>query len=195
MKRDAGTWMALIALVLLVIFVLIAAITQETSAAEAPEMTYAELVAENMAMLNKQSSEMEQADPFVEISIDNDVATLVAKTIYGEANGLSKLQKSGVAWCIVNRYIAGYGTWQQIVINGFYGYRYSNPVTTEDLAIAKDVLARYELERSGMTCGSVGRTLPADYLWFRGAGVKVGNIFRNAYSGGTTWDWSLPSPY
>lgn len=38
-----------------------------------------------------------------------------------------------------------------------------------------------------------GRVLPSDYLWFSGDGKH--NYFRNAYKGGETWDWSLPSPY
>lgn len=37
------------------------------------------------------------------------------------------------------------------------------------------------------------RGVPSDYLWFSGDGKH--NYFRNAYKGGETWDWSLPSPY
>ena len=40
---------------------------------------------------------------------------------------------------------------------------------------------------------NTGRVLPSDYLWFSGDGKH--NYFRNAYKGGETWDWSLPSPY
>ena len=40
----------------------------------------------------------------------------------------------------------------------------------------------------------VGRTLPADYLFFEGDGAE--NHFRKEYEKtGETWDWSLPDPY
>ena len=40
---------------------------------------------------------------------------------------------------------------------------------------------------------AVGRVLPSDYLWYRGDGRR--NYFRDAYKGGSVWDWTLESPY
>lgn len=40
----------------------------------------------------------------------------------------------------------------------------------------------------------VGRTLPEDYFFFEGDGLR--NHFRKTYEKtGATWDWSLPDPY
>ena len=40
----------------------------------------------------------------------------------------------------------------------------------------------------------MGRTIPADYLYFEGDGKE--NYFRKEYQGdGAMWDWSLPDPY
>ena len=125
---------------------------------------------------------------------DMSVVEGLAKTLYGEANSCSLLQKAAVIWCILNRvdvngdgYIMGVITYP----GQFHGYKTGNPVTEENLEIAKDVLARWELEKAGYS--DVGRVLPGDYRWFGGNGVT--NEFRNAYIGGTVWNWSLPNPY
>ena len=57
------------------------------------------------------------------------------------------------------------------------------------------VLDEAQFLMGGLAHGQVevGRVLPADYLWFSGDSKR--NHFRNAYKGGTVWDWSLPSPY
>lgn len=60
-----------------------------------------------------------------------------------------------------------------------------------DRVPSADVLSRWERERNGET--DVGRVLPSGYMWYRGDGVH--NHFRDAYKGGTAWDWTLESPY
>ena len=59
------------------------------------------------------------------------------------------------------------------------------------MELARDVGHRWWSEKCGEE--DVGRTIPADYLWFWGDGRE--NYFRNQYQGGVTWDWSLPDPY
>lgn len=59
------------------------------------------------------------------------------------------------------------------------------------ITLCIDVLTRWYAEREGQV--EVGRVLPVGYLWFSGDSKR--NHFRNAYKGGTVWDWSLPSPY
>ena len=65
------------------------------------------------------------------------------------------------------------------------------PVDDEIKALCEDVLTRWYAEKDGEA--DTGRVLPSDYLWFSGDGKH--NYFRNAYKGGETWGWSLPSPY
>ena len=65
-------------------------------------------------------------------------------------------------------------------------------VTPELEALARDVLERWQAEQRGAE--GVGRTLPEDYFFFEGDGLR--NHFRKTYEKtGATWDWSLPDPY
>lgn len=58
-------------------------------------------------------------------------------------------------------------------------------------ALVLDVLGRWEEEKQGQE--NVGRTLPAEYLFFWGDGWH--NHFTTEFQGGDEWDWSLPNPY
>ena len=130
----------------------------------------------------------------IEISLEASEVEMIAKTVYGEARGLSTLDQSAVIWCILNRVDAGYGSITEVITapNQFVGYRISNPVTDEFRALAEDILVRWKME--SMCCGEVGRTLPKDYMWF--VGRNGTNVFRNAWSGDyDVWDWSYYNPY
>ena len=120
--------------------------------------------------------------------------TALAKLIWGEARGISSdTEKAAIVWTALNRYDAGYGDSIMDVLtapNQFY-YRSSFPATDELKALAADVLSRWERERNGET--DVGRVLPSSFMWYRGDGVH--NHFRDAYKGGSVWDWALESPY
>lgn len=119
---------------------------------------------------------------------------LLAKTVYGEARGCSTMEQSAVIWCVLNRVDAGYGTIEKVITAPyqFTGYNADNPVTAEFAALAEDVLARWMIEKHCV--GEVGRTLPREYLWFRGNGKA--NIFRDQYDGDyTVWDWNCFNPY
>lgn len=131
------------------------------------------------------------AEAVIEISAYE--AELIAKTIYGEGRGCSQMEQAAIAWCILNR-ADTYGASVAEVVTApyqFLGYAEHNPVTPEIYALAQDVLTRHAREQLGEA--EVGRVLPKGYLWF--SGDMVHNYFRNAYSGGTTWNWSLPNPY
>ena len=120
-------------------------------------------------------------------------ATYIARTLYGEARGCSATEQAAVVWCILNRA----DNWDMDIIDvitapgQFAGYRASNPVWSELYDLAQDVLARWRCESSGET--EVGRVLPRKYMRFSGDGAT--NIFRDAYRGGSVWDWSWESPY
>ena len=121
---------------------------------------------------------------------------MLAKTIWAEARGVpSTARQAAVAWCALNRLDVGtFGDTLAEVLSKPYQFAYdpASPVTDEFLALADDVLHRWYLEQNGVE--DVGRTLPEDYLFFEGDGLR--NHFRKTYEKtGATWDWSLPDPY
>ena len=122
-------------------------------------------------------------------------AELLAKTLYGEARAshIPTHQKAAVVWCVLNRVDAGQGTIEEVVTKKrqFVGYDEDNFVTVELYDLAVDVLERWQAEHEGQT--DVGRTLPAEYLYFTGDGEY--NYFTKEWNGGPAWSWDLPSPY
>ena len=124
---------------------------------------------------------------------DEEVIVL-AKMLWGEARGVSSdTEKAACVWCALNRVDHGYGDIVTVVTapKQFVGYREGNQVDDSLITLCIDVLTRWYAEKDGQA--EVGRVLPADYLWFSGDSKR--NHFRNAYKGGTVWDWSLPSLY
>ena len=106
-------------------------------------------------------------------------------------------EQAAVVWCALNRVDDESGLWPDDIVavvtqpSQFHGYDPDHPVVPEFLALAEDVLARWEIED---TCvGDVGRVLPQEYTYFSGDGRH--NYFRTEWDGGTTWDWGLESPY
>ena len=124
--------------------------------------------------------------------------TFLAKTLYGECRGVaSKEEQAAVAWCILNRVSSPRfkgDTVREIVTAPyqFAGYSSSFPVTDELKELAIDVLTRWHAEYCGLA-EDVGRTLPSDYYFFSGDGVR--NYFRKEYKDEKCWNWSLKSPY
>lgn len=131
--------------------------------------------------------------PVVPLWSEEEVYVL-AKMVWGEARGVpSDTEKAACVWCALNRVDHGYGDIITVVTTPkqFVGYKEENPIDDDLITLCIDVLTRWYAEREGQV--EVGRVLPADYLWFSGDSKR--NHFRNAYKGGTVWDWSLPSPY
>lgn len=119
---------------------------------------------------------------------------VLAKVLYREARGIpSDTEKACVGWVVCNRVDAGYAdTPSQVMTSpSQFAYIEDTPVLPELCALAGDVLERWSREKNGED--DVGRVLPKEYLWFSGDGSH--NHFRNQYSGGSRWDYSLPSPY
>lgn len=138
-------------------------------------------------------------------SPDDMEATMLAKTMYAEANvlhwygdnfGVSyRARQAAVAWVAINRVDAGgFGDNLYQVLTSPYQFAYDPdaPVTDELYELAWDVLHRWRAEKDGET--DVGRTIPPEYLYFDGDGRE--NYFRTEYQrDGAVWDWSLPDPY
>ena len=139
---------------------------------------------------------------------DEDAIAL-AKLTWGEARGVPDLkingrvisartQQAAVMWTVLNRFDEGYAdsiigviTAYTVDKNGkihkqFHGYSEEHPVEEELLALAYDVLDRWNAEKHGEI---VVRELPSGYLWFHGDGTW--NWFRDAYKNGNKWDWSV----
>lgn len=138
----------------------------------------------------------------IDISFDDDVVNYLAKTVWGEARGCSTIEQAAVIWCILNRVDSELSYMPDDIISvitqrdgeGYYhfrGYDASFPVEDDIYELVVDVLSRWELEKTGVE--DVGRVLPKEYLYFHGDGEH--NHFRDKYSGGNRWDWSLPNPY
>lgn len=127
---------------------------------------------------------------------DEKDAELIAKTLYGETRSdeIPTDQKAAVAWCILNRVDAGWGTIKEVVTAEmqFTGYRASNPIWGNLYELTLDVLHRWQAEHDGAE--DVGRTLPEEYLYFTGDGDR-NNFTKEWKSGETPWGWSLESPY
>ncbi len=124
---------------------------------------------------------------------------MVAKGVYGEARGVESVtEQAAVIWTYFNRADAWEMSVSEVILQpSQFCYDESFPTVDDfgrDLTeLAQDVADRWEREHNGES--SVGRVLPASYLWFGGDGEH--NHFRNAYrfSEAQIWNWSLPSPY
>lgn len=141
-----------------------------------------------------------------EIPFTEEEIVMLAQTIYGEAQVLYwygdnygasyQARQAAVAWCALNRYDAAprFGDTLSEILSkpAQFAWKAENPVTEEMLALACDVVYRWQLEKMGKT--DVGRVLPSDYFFFEGDGKE--NHFRKEFEHtGETWDWSLPDPY
>lgn len=138
---------------------------------------------------------MKDDEYIVGVTVTNKEIEMLAKTVWGEARGCSKIQQSAVVWCILNRVDAGWGTIAEVVTapNQFHGYNSNFPVNDKIKNLVEDVIARWKLEK---TCiGSVGRTLPSKYLYFISDGTGIRNIFRTSWNGGDVWNWNCWNPY
>lgn len=129
---------------------------------------------------------------------DEDV-TVLAKVVWAEARGLSRQEQAAVIWCILNRVDdTGNDYWPDTIIGVAtqpeqFAYDEDTPVEDEFVALAIDVLERWDAEKHGCICP--GRTLPKEYTYFFSRSTDE-NLFRTTYKcTGDFWDWSLPDPY
>ena len=140
-------------------------------------------------------NEAEVVELIIENNFTNEDIDYIAKTVWGEARGLSKTHQAGVVWTILNRFDDGrFGKGIIGVVTApsqFAGYRSGNPIDQEIRDLVVDVLDRYSQEKAGVE--NVGRVLPKGYLYLRGNG-KV-NLFSKKWNSNDVWNWSLESPY
>ena len=141
------------------------------------------------------NNKAEVVELIIENNFTNEDIDYIAKTVWGEARGLSKTHQAGVVWTILNRFDDGrFGKGIIGVVTApsqFAGYRSGNPVDQEIRDLVVDVLDRYSQEKAGVE--NVGSVLPKGYLYLRGNG-KV-NLFSKKWNSNDVWNWSLESPY
>lgn len=144
-------------------------------------------------------------EPIVEHLYTAADAEALARMAWGECRGVGEIdagggivsadyQKAAAMWCAINRYDAGFEDSIVDVVsapNQFVGYSAEHPIDDELLALAYDVLDRWECERTGG--GDVGRVLPADYLFFIGDGRH--NYFAKEWRSADYYTWELPDVY
>ena len=127
-------------------------------------------------------------------------AVMMAKVMYCEAKGISsKRELSMIAWTILNRFDnGGFGSTIPAIITSKNQFAYSRNAPTVNqcgidlLALAEDVLLRWQAEREGEV--NVGRTLPKNYCFYWGDGHH--NYFRTSDMGkGYLWFEGYGDPY
>lgn len=124
------------------------------------------------------------------------VITKEAEVVYwdGDQYGVTYLaRQAAVGWCGLNRLDAGFAETLEEVLSAPYQFEYHEDTEVADdmLLLANDIVQRWWAEKQGAS--DVGRTLPADYLFFYGDGRE--NHFRKEFETDEVWDWSLPDPY
>ena len=118
----------------------------------------------------------------------SDIADL-ANVMHSEANGLSTREVAMVAWCVLNRVDVGQGSIHSICNSNQFTRKGNR---TQYAWLAKDVLERYYLEKTGVQ--NVGRVLPNNYLYFTGDGKH--NYFRSSFEGSRVLYFpELTNPY
>ena len=132
----------------------------------------------------------EPPHPFTEEEV-----VMLAKTIGAEAYIVpSKARQAAVGWCALNRLDDGrFGdTLAEVLTTPYqFAYREDAELYPEMLDLAEDILCLWAAEKDGDLV--MGRTLPAEYLYFEGDGRE--NHFRKTQNAAQEWDWSLPDPY
>jgi hypothetical protein len=155
------------------------------------EICKSDYLTDQLDKANTTITVLENHEYMINLTVTNYEVEIIAKTVYGEARGLSTFEQSMVVWCILNR--VDNGTWGKTITSvasnktQFHGYSKNHPVTSEIKSLVEDVIYRWQIEK--LCVGDVGRTLPAKYLYFHAEGGH--NIFTTSWtSNGERYDWS-----
>lgn len=172
------------------------------SAAEVQRTEETDDAAETIAVYLNAADVDVQHTPLLYTDAD---AEALARMAWGESRGVEpltvyggtvsrKCQQAAAMWCALNRFDAGFADSIIGVVSApkqFHGYAADHPLEDELLALAHDVLERWEYEK--LYGGDVGRVLPAEYLYFVGDGDN--NHFAAEYRSRRYYAWTLPDVY
>jgi hypothetical protein len=117
-------------------------------------------------------------------AIPDELVAEAALLAWGEYSGSDYAQRTAPIWCACNRADAWGLTLDEVMhSDAFHGLLTEREVPEEWYDLARETLARWELEKMGYI--DVGRTLPSEYLYFSGNGVV--NVYRTEYIGGVEY--------
>ena len=117
-------------------------------------------------------------------AISDELVAEAALLAWGEYSGSDYAQRTAPIWCACNRADAWGQTLEDVMhSDAFHGLLTEREVPEEWYDLARETLARWELEKMGYI--DVGRTLPSEYLYFSGNGTV--NVYRTQYTGGLTY--------
>ena len=117
-------------------------------------------------------------------AIPDELVAEAALLAWGEYSGTDYAQRTAPIWCACNRADAWGLTLEEVMhSDAFHGLLTDREVPEEWYDLARETLARWELEKMGYI--DVGRTLPSEYLYFSGNGVV--NVYRTEYIGGVEY--------
>ena len=117
-------------------------------------------------------------------AIPDELVAEAALLAWGEYSGTDYAQRTAPIWCACNRADAwGLALEEVMHSDAFHGLLTEREVPEEWYDLARETLARWELEKMGYI--DVGRTLPSEYLYFSGNGVV--NVYRTEYIGGVEY--------
>ena len=117
-------------------------------------------------------------------AVPDDLVETAALLAWGEYSGSDYAQRTAPIWCACNRADAWGLTLEEVMhSDAFHGLLTERVVPAEWYDLARETLARWELEKMGYI--DVGRTLPSEYLYFGGNGVV--NVYRTEYIGGVEY--------
>lgn len=117
-------------------------------------------------------------------AIPDELVAEAALLAWGEYSGSDYAQRTAPIWCACNRADAWGLTLDEVMhSDAFHGLLTEREVPAEWYDLARETLARWELEKMGYI--DVGRTLPSEYLYFSGNGKY--NTYRTEYIGGAEY--------
>ena len=117
-------------------------------------------------------------------AIPDELVAEAALLAWGEYSGSDYAQRTAPIWCACNRADAWGMTLDEVMhSDAFHGLLTEREVPEEWYDLARETLARRELEKMGYI--DVGRTLPSEYLYFGGNGIV--NVYRTEYIGGVEY--------
>lgn len=117
-------------------------------------------------------------------AVPDDLVETAALLAWGEYSGSDYAQRTAPIWCACNRADAWGLTLEEVMhSDAFHGLLTEREVPEEWYDLARETLARWELEKLGYI--DVGRTLPSEYLYFSGDGNY--NTYRTEYIGGVEY--------
>lgn len=133
--------------------------------------------------LNTPKSQQDVLNTAME-AIPDELVAEAALLAWGEYSGTDYAQRTAPIWCACNRADAWGMTLEDVMhSDAFHGLLTEREVPEEWYDLARETLARWELEKAGYI--DVGRTLPSEYLYFGGNGVV--NVYRTEYIGGVEY--------